>query len=118
MVQSTIAAAATPFNNANSYLGVGDSTTAFAASQTDLIASTNRLRKAMDATYPSGASNVITFRSTFATGDANFAWNEWGVFNNSTFGSGTMLSRKQEALGTKLSSQTWQLTAVLTFTTA
>ena len=34
MVQSTIAAAATPFNNANSYIGVGDSTTAFAVGQT------------------------------------------------------------------------------------
>lgn len=116
MVQSTIAAAATPFSNANSYIGVGDSTTAFAAGQTDLQAASNKLRKAMDATYPSGGSNVITFRSTFATGDANFAWQEWGVFNASS--AGTMLSRKVESLGTKTSAQTWQFTVTLTFTTA
>lgn len=116
MVQSTFAAAATPFSNANAHLGVGDSATAFAVGQTDLQAASNKLRKAMDATYPSGASNVITLRSTFATGDANFAWNEWGVFNASS--SGTMLSRKVESLGTKTSAQTWQFTVTLTFTTA
>lgn len=116
MVQSTIAAAATPFNNANTYIGVGDSTTAFAAAQTDLQAATNKMRKAMDATYPSGASNVITFRSTFATTDANWAWQEWGIFNASS--GGTMLSRKVESLGTKTSAQTWQFTATLTFSTA
>jgi hypothetical protein len=116
LVQAGIGAAVTAFNNANSYIGVGDSSTAFAAGQTDLQAATNKMRKAMDATYPSGASNVITFRSTFATGDANWAWQEWGVFNASS--AGTMLSRKVESLGTKTSTQTWQFTVVLTFTTA
>ena len=104
----------TPFNNANSYLGVGDSTTAYANTQTDLVAATNRLRKAMDATYPTTSTNVLTFRSTFATTDANFAWQEWGVFNNPTFGSGTMLNRFVQSLGTKTSAQSWQLTATLT----
>lgn len=116
MVQSAIAAAATPFSNSNAYIGVGDSTTAHAVGQTDLQASTNKLRKAMDATYPSGASNVIAFRSTFATTDANFAWQEWGIFNASS--AGTMMSRKVESLGTKTSSQTWQFTATLTYTTS
>lgn len=116
MVQASIGASPTFFNNANTYIGVGDSTTAFAASQTDLQASTNKLRKAMDATFPSGSSNVITFRSTFATTDANYAWQEWGIFNAST--AGTMLSRKVESLGTKTSAQTWQFTVVLTYSTA
>ncbi len=116
MVQAGIGAAVTAFNNANAYIGVGDSTTAFAVGQTDLQAATNKLRKAMDATYPSGASNVITFRSTFATGDANYAWQEWGVFNASS--AGTMLNRKVESLGTKTNTQTWQFTVTLTFTTA
>jgi hypothetical protein len=70
----------------------------------------------MDATYPQGAANVLTFRSTFATGDANWAWQEWGIFNAST--AGTMLSRKVESLGTKTNTQTWQFTTTLTFTTA
>lgn len=116
MVQATVGAGVTAFNNANAYIGVGDSTTAFAVGQTDLSAATNKLRKAMDATYPSGATNVITFRSTFGTSDANYAWQEWGVFNASS--AGTMLNRKVESLGTKTNTQTWQFTVVLTFTTA
>lgn len=118
MVQATIGAAVTAFNNANAFIGVGDSTAVHAVGQTDLQAATNKLRKAMDATYPSGATNVITFRSTFGTADANWVWNEWGVFNNGTNGSGTMLNRKVEALGTKTNTQTWQFTVTLTFTTA
>jgi hypothetical protein len=116
LVQAGVGAGVTPFNNANSYIGVGDSTTAFSAAQTDLQASTNKLRKAMDSTFPSGGSNVLTFRSTFSTAEANFTWNEWGIFNASS--GGTMLSRKVESLGTKTSTQTWAFTTVLTFTTA
>ena len=48
----TAAQTLTYFNNGNAYIGVGDSTTAAAATQTDLQAATNKLRKAMDATYP------------------------------------------------------------------
>lgn len=95
------------FTNANAHLGVGDSNTAFAAAQTDLVAAANKLRKAMDATYPQITGNVITFKSTFGTSDANFTWAEWGVFNASS--AGTMLSRKVEALGTKTTG-TWVLT--------
>ena len=109
-----IGEAITPFNNANAYLGVGDSSTAFANTQTDLQAASNKLRKAMDATYPQRATNVTTFRATFATGDANFAWQEWAVFNASSAGS--MLNRKVESLGTKTSAQSWQLTVNLTLT--
>lgn len=110
--QSTIGEAVTAFNNANAHIGSGDSTTAFAATQTDLQAATNKLRKAMDATYPQRSGNVLTFRSTFATTDANWAWQEWGIFNGSS--AGTMMSRKVESLGTKTSAQSWQMTATIT----
>lgn len=116
LVQAGIGTSLTAFNNANAYIGVGDSTTAYAAGQTDLQAATNKTRKAMDATYPSGGANVITFRSTFGTSDANYAWNEWGVFNASS--GGTMLNRKVESLGTKTNTQTWQFTVTLTVSTA
>lgn len=116
MVAGITGGAPTQFNNANTFIGVGDSTAVFAAGQTDLQAATNKLRKAMDATYPTVATNVVTARATFGTADANFAWNEWGVFNAST--AGTMLSRKVEALGTKTSAQTWVFTATLTFAAA
>lgn len=106
----------TTYANANAYLGVGDSSTAFSASHTDLQAASNKHREAMDATYPQQSTNVLTFKSTFETGDANFAWNEWGVFNAST--SGDMLTRKVESLGTKTSAAEWALTATLTVTAA
>lgn len=104
------------FTNANAHIGVGDSTTAFSASHTDLQAASNKLRKAMEATYPQRSSNVLTFRSLFGTSDANFAWQEWAVFNASS--SGVMLNRKVESLGTKTSAQSWQFTVQLTVTAA
>ena len=97
----------TAFNNANARLGVGDSATAWATAQADLVAATNKLRKGMNATYPVTGSKKQTFRSDFLTGEANWVWNEWGIFNAAA--GVTMLSRKVEALGTKASG-TWTLT--------
>lgn len=100
----------TAFNNANAALGVGNGTTAFSSAHTDLQGA-SKFRKAMDATYPSRAANVITWRSTFATGEANFAWEERGVFNTATLGSGQMLSRKVATILTKTSAVSVQLTS-------
>jgi hypothetical protein len=102
------------YTNAAAYLGAGDSTTAFSAAHTDLQASTNKFRQAMEASYPTLATNVLTFRSLFGTSVANYAWEEWALFNASS--SGTMLCRKVESLGTKTSAQSWQLTADITVT--
>jgi hypothetical protein len=87
----TAGQANTFFNNGNAYIGVGDSAAAVAASQTDLQAATNKLRKAMNATFPSRAAQVMTWRSTFATTDANWQWNESALFNASS--AQTMLCR-------------------------
>lgn len=102
------------FDNSNAYLGAGDSNTAFDVAHTDLQAATNKVRKAMEATYPQRSTNVLTFRSLFGTSDANFAWEEWALFNASS--GGIMLSRKVESLGTKANTQSWQLTADVTVT--
>ena len=110
--QAAIGEAVTAFNAANAHIGAGDSTTAFAATQTDLQAATNKLRKAQEASYPTRSGNVLTFRSLFGTADANWAWQEWGIFNDSS--AGVMMSRKVESLGTKTSAQSWQVTATIT----
>ena len=107
-----VAGSQTAFSNANATIGVGDSTTAYAATQTDLQAATNKLRKAMDASFPTVATNILTFRATFGTAEANWAWQEWAVFNASA--AGTMLNRKVESLGTKTAAQSWQITATIT----
>lgn len=107
-----IGVAITAFSNANARIGVGDSSTAAAVGQTDLVAATNKLRKAMDATFPSRAGTTLSFKSSFTTGEANFAWNEWGIFNAAS-GATSMLNRKVESLGTK-SSGTWTLQGDIT----
>lgn len=105
-----IGAGGTAFNNANSRLGVGDSNTAEAASQTDLQAAANKTYKAMNATYPSRASQTLTFQSDFLTGDANYAWAEWVIDNGA--GAAKTLNRKVASLGTKATG-TWTLTGTV-----
>lgn len=102
----------TAFDNSNAYLGVGDSSTAAADTQTGLQASTNKLYKAMDVSYPvvgAAADKKVTFRATFGSSDANFAWEEWTVANGNS-DSADNLNRKVESLGTKGSGSSWQLT--------
>lgn len=102
------------FNNANSYIAVGDGTDAFDATDTDLQG-TNKFRKGMDATYPIRTLNAVIFQATFAGAEANYAWEEWGVANASS--AGTMLNRKVEYNGTKLAGQTWIFQVTLTLNT-
>lgn len=106
-----IGGTATAFNNANARLGVGDSTTAAAATQTGLQAPTNKTYKAMDSSYPSVSAQTVTFQSTFTGTDANYTWNEFCVDNGA---SGTTLNRKVSAQGTKASGQTWTLQLAIT----
>lgn len=110
----------TGWNNANAFVGVGDSSTAEAATQTELQAATNRFYKAMNATFPSRSGQTSSFQSDFGSTEANFVWAEWSVASGATTASGagftsgtTNLNRKVAALGTK-STGTWTLTGQLT----
>lgn len=104
----------TPFNNANAYLGVGDSSTAPSASQTGLLG-TNRFFKGMDSGYPSVSGTTCTWQATYGGTEANFAWNEAGVANgNNPPTSGTLLNRLVQSMGTKQSGQTWTLRLSIT----
>ena len=109
MLDLLIGAGGTVFSNANAYLGVGTSATAAAAGQTDLQGTNTR--KVMSSTYPSRSGQTLTFRSAFGSGDANHAWQEWGIFNAAS--GGTMLNRKVQDFGTKASG-TWTLTGAVT----
>lgn len=112
----TAAQTLTYFNNANAHLGVGISNTAAVATQTDLQGA-SKFRMPMDSTYPahtdattSGAA-TITFQGTASSGQANFAWEEWGLFNGSS--GGRMLNRRVVSLGTKATGS-WTLQVTLT----
>ena len=96
----------TAFSNAAAYIGVGDSSTAEAATQVALQAATNKYWVIMDATFPSIVAQTVTFKATFGTAIANFAWNEFTVVNAST-DAGDNLNRKVSAKGTKVVGETW-----------
>lgn len=109
------------FTSANSAIGVGDSATASTAAMTDLQG-TNKLRKLVNGGYPEHtdgtgvANNTVRFRSTFDTTEANFAWNEAGVFNSTTVSGSRMLNRRVQSMGTKTSTSSWQITFDISIT--
>jgi hypothetical protein len=98
-------ASANHYDNTNVRIGVGDSNTAANATQTDLQAATNKTYKGMESGYPTSTSQKATFKASFGSSEANYAWNEW-VVKHST--SGICLNRKVDSLGTK-STGTWTL---------
>lgn len=112
------------WGNTNAYVGVGDTATAEAATQTELqaaAAASNRFYKGMNVTYPSRSGQTVSFQADFTTTEANFVWNEWTVAAGATSASGSgfltgtiNLNRKVAALGTK-STGTWTLTGQITF---
>lgn len=109
------------FNNSNTYLGIGDDNTAANVSQTDLIASINKYRKNVDPTYPKifgdsgGPSNYgeILYIFTFLASEANFSWQEFGLFNDSS--SGIMFDRFIYDAGIKNNEQIWSVELTFIF---
>lgn len=101
---------ATLFDHSHAYIGVGDTATAADASQTGLLASTNKQYNAMDTSYPTyGSSQKVTHRATFASGDANFHWQEITVANGNSDASKN-LNRKVQDMGTKAAGTAWVAT--------
>lgn len=103
--------ALTPFDEANAHIGVGDSSAAFSISQTDLQAAVNKFRKQVNATYPTRFGAQLVFQALFDEAEANFDWEEWGIFNDPA--AGEMLVRFVESLGTKPSTQSWLFTVTI-----
>jgi hypothetical protein len=109
--------------NTSARLGVGDGAGTAAVGDTDLSASagaTHRYYQVMDATYPTTSDGVVTFKATFDTSTANFAWSEWGIdVGTPTVTGGTTVAalllnhKTSAALGTKTTG-TWVLTATIT----
>jgi len=132
-----IGSGAAAFTSTQSVIGVGDrggtaSNTA-AITDTDLTAAASTSNRYLQATdsAPTAVNGVLTAISTFATGNANFAWNEWcwvistgtitpgGVAIDSTHPGSTgnqILNHKTPAssLGTKASGATWVFTTTVT----
>lgn len=104
-------------------IGVGNSSTAAAVGQTDLVAAagaTNRQFKILDVA-PTAVNGQMTFKATFQTGEANFAWNEWALdvgaptVTDGTTVNALMVNRRVPgtSMGTKTSGA-WTLTVTIT----
>jgi len=98
------------FDVTHAFLGVGDGVTAFSATQTNLQG-TNKLRKLVDAA-PTFSTATINFVATFTTAEANYAWQEDGIFNAVT--AGEMLTRNLQYLIVKTSAVSVVFTKTLT----
>lgn len=118
-----IGGGAQALTNTSLRLGVGNGAGSAAVGDTDLGASAgsaNRWFQVMDATYPQQSNGVLTAKATWATGDGNFAWNEWGLdvgtptVTSSAVVNALLFNHKTSAaLGTKASGS-WALTVTVT----
>ena len=123
MLSLLIGAGGQAFTNTHARLGVGNGSTAATAADTDL-AGASKLYHGMDATFPSIATNVVTFKASFADAEANWQWSEWAI---DCGGAGTgatngvvvapLLNRRVPSpnLGTKTGG-IWTLTVTITVT--
>lgn len=106
-------------------IGLGDTNTAAAYTQTDLAASTGSTHRQWEIlsgspTVGSTHSGGLAFAATFPTTDANFAVAEFGVDSGTAAGTGAsvapMLNRGVSSPGTKTSAQSWTVTVTITWT--
>jgi hypothetical protein len=112
------------FNASQGVVGVGNSTATFNPSHTALQGTA--WYQPVDGA-PTSVDGVITAVSTFASGNANFAWEEWcwviatgtvsgGTSTFSSIGSTSelMINRKVASMGTKASGASWVFTTTVT----
>jgi hypothetical protein len=126
-------AAATTMTNAQTVVGVGTGSTAATTADTTLTNdnTANAYYQGADSTYPNiTGPATINNQCTFASGNANFAWNEWCWATGTTISAGThlasgsvfttlrsMINHKVPAssLGTKASGASWVFSSTVVF---
>lgn len=125
-----LAGGGTAYDATHTRIGVGTATAAASASQTDLSAASATASGSREWQLVTGVGTTggatgstaaqLTFVATFGTGNANFAWQEWGIDQGTASGwgavSGALLNRAVSSQGTKASGTTWTATTVLSFT--
>jgi hypothetical protein len=103
----------TKFDHTNAYIGVGTDSTAAVATQTGLnpVVSGSEQYNINDSVTVTNQSTAWV--ATFASGDANFHWQEITVCNTSA-DAGKNLNRKVQDMGTKASGTSWVATLTIT----
>lgn len=103
------------FDNTHARIGIGDSATAAARTQTDLQAAVNKTYKGMEAGFPTVTESVsgtegskATFKSAFQAAEGNHGHKEWVVDNKASGTPGVkVLNRKVQDFGLKESPAVW-----------
>lgn len=99
------------FTTAGTTIGIGDSTTAAAAGQTDLQAATNKTYVALTAGYPTVPSaGSMQFQASFGSAVANYVWSEFVIKQATSL---ICIDRGVGTFGTKASGSTWVATVTL-----
>ncbi|MBA7700446.1 hypothetical protein ES703_109160 [subsurface metagenome] len=111
LITGVVSGAEHIFDITSAKIGVGDSADEEDATESGLQAATNKCHKGMESGYPTSLTQKATFKASFGSADANYAWNEWVVQH--TGDAGIALNRKVEPLGTK-STGTWTLEVDIT----
>lgn len=112
-----------PLSHANTFIGVGDSSTPASASQTGLLGSAVWVQ--CDEGYPKTDAdnpNTLQVKATFSPGVADQSWNEWGIANGDfsdiqsprTQDNVVLFNRRVENMGVKSSQATWVIITDLT----
>ena len=116
-----------PLNATNTYLGVGDSSNAAAATNM-VLQGTNQAWVQCDTGYPqvvyTNNQNTLQVKATFDSDTANFTWSEWGVANGDHPGAGSfssprdehnvvLFNRRVDTMGTKAVGAVWVIIADL-----
>lgn len=89
------------FSAANTYICVGNNSTAENATQSGVIASSsNKAYAKLDPGYPQVSGRQVTYQASFGESSANFTWNELSIMNGN-LSSSVAMNRKVQNLGTK-----------------
>jgi len=103
-------------------VGAGNGVGTAAIGDTDLSAAAGSTNRWFQTSTVSVSVAVLTAVATFASGDGNFAWNEFGLdIGAATVTSGNTVNpvlfnhKTSIAQGTKASGQVWTATATITF---
>lgn len=100
-----------PYNTTNTWVGIGNGTTAFTSTQIDLVGPTTFWKNPSSVTI---SGNVITVKVTFTGSEANFAWQEWGTAYRVGGATNSLMNRVKKDNGVKASGQVWEMTITLT----
>lgn len=108
------------YDSTGAIIFVASATSAHDSATTWIWPSGNACASTMESGYPIRAGNIVQHRGLYSTAQANFQWESWGIHNAtaSNGSSGYLLNHAPaQALGTKTSAQSWQITTSITFTT-